>query len=129
MTWERRRISILKEFFLQQYTPADLNFYCLFTRQYLIEKSFHLLSPWQLKHTLCQIIWARAPLVEMLLSSFSIAYVGMRRAVVIDYLFCFHILYLTEKWGYKQVYWEANSFLPLPFEPCEKKKYLMGKNC
>ena len=46
---------------------------------------------------MCQTICARAQLVEMLLSSFSIAYVGMRRAVIINYLFYIHILYLTEK--------------------------------
>ena len=40
------------------------------------------------------------------------------------YLFYFHPLHLTEKWDCKQVYWDANSFLPATFEPCEKKKYL-----
>ena len=37
-----------------------------FTRQYLIKKSTHLLSPWQLNHSLCQNICVRPPLVEML---------------------------------------------------------------
>ena len=39
---------------------------------------------------------ARAPLVEML-SFFSIAYAGMRRVVIKDYLFYFGISYLKEK--------------------------------
>ena len=37
-----------------------------FTRQYLIEKSIHLLSPSQLKHSQCHTICVRLLLVEML---------------------------------------------------------------
>ena len=34
-----------------------------------------------------------------------------------NYLFCFII---SEKWVFKHVYWDINSFLPAPFELCEK---------
>ena len=37
-----------------------------FTWHYLIEKSIHLLSPWHIKHYLCQMICVRPPLVKML---------------------------------------------------------------
>ena len=116
--------TFLKEFFLQQYTPTNLSFYCLLKPFFRVHNS--LINTWLKKAFIychrdnssitCQTICARAPQVEMLLSSFSIAYVGMRRAVIIGHLFYFHILYLTEKWGCKQVYWETNSYLPLPFE-------------
>ena len=45
------------------------------------------------------------------------------------YLFYFQLLYLMEKWSCKQVYWDPNSFLLAPFEPCEKKKYLSVTSC
>ena len=41
----------------------------------------------------------------------------------------FHILYLMEKWGCKQVYWDTNLFFPAPFEPCDRKKYRYVTSC
>ena len=99
-----------------------------FTRQYLIERSIHLLSPWQLKHSLCQTICVRPPLVEMLFIVFFYCFYEYM-ACGNYWLFYFHILYLTEKWGCKQVYWDTNSFLPAPFELYEKEKYLCVTSC
>ena len=88
-----------------------------------LKKSIHLLSPWQLKHPLCQTICVRPLLVEMLFIIFFYC-LCKYAALGNHYLFYFHILYLAEKWGCKQAYWDTNSFLPAPFEPCEKKKYI-----
>ena len=56
--------------------------------------------------------------------SFSSAYVSICHAVIIHYLLHFHLLYFPHNWDWKQVNWDTNSFLPAPFEPQEKKKYL-----
>ena len=100
-----------------------------FTCQYLIEGSIHLLSPWQLKHSLCQAICFRPPLFEMLF----IVYFYCLYEYAADgnyWVFSFfQILCLTEKWGCKQVYWDTNSFFAEPFELCEKKKYLFVTSC
>ena len=50
-------------------------------------------------------------------SSFFSAYVST---------WCVYFLY---KWGCKKVNWNTNSFLPAPFEPWEKKKYLSVSSC
>ena len=42
-------------------------------------------------------IFVRQTLVEMLLSSFPVAYVSMRPAVIVDYLLYFHLLYFIYK--------------------------------
>ena len=60
---------------------------------------------------------------------FSIAYVSIQRTVIIYYLFYFNLLYLTEKWICKQLYWAMNSFLSAPFESCVKKTYLSVMSC
>ena len=119
-TWQWWRIYICKTVFPTAVYSGQLElllalkvviYSSLFTCQYLIEESIHLLSPWQLKNSLCQTICFRPPLVEIYLLSFSTAYVSMRQTVIIEYLSYFHILYLMENWGCKQVYWDTNSFL------------------
>ena len=47
----------------------------------------------------------------------------MQRVVIMDYLFYYHILFLTENEAVNR-YIETRILL-LPFESCEKKKYLM----
>ena len=98
-----------------------------FTCQYLTEKNVHLLLQWKLKHSLCQTICVRPPLVEMLFIIFF--YCLCEYAACGNYYFFFHILYLTKKWVCKQVYWDTNLFLPAPFKPCEKKKYFSVTSC
>ena len=74
---EDEELTFLKQFFLQQYTPANLNF-CWLLKLFLrspihlsiLDRKKHLLSPWQLKHSLYQAICFTPPLVEMLLIVF-----------------------------------------------------------
>ena len=126
-TWRRWRI-FLKQFFPQQYTPANLNFCWLLKPFFKVPNA--LINTWLKKaFAYCPCDNSTIPCLKTFLlghhelecctSSFAIiAYVSVRRAVIIDYLFYFHILYLMEKWSCKQVYWNTNSFLPLPCEPC-----------
>ena len=89
-----------------------------FTRQHLIEKSIHLLSLWQLKHSVSNHLF--------IVFLYCLCEYAARENC---WLFYFHIFYLTEKWGCKKIYWDTNSFLPARFEPCEKKKYLSVTSC
>ena len=53
----------------------------------------------------------RSPLVEMLFTSFSGAYMSKQCTIVIDYLLYCDLLHFTYKWGCKQVNWVTDSFL------------------
>ena len=114
-TWQWWRIYICKTVFLTAVYSGQLKLLLAlkvvpyspqFTCQYLIEESIHLLSPWQLKSSLCQTICFRPPLVEMLFIVFF--YCLCEYAADCNY---WVFLYLMENWACKQVYWDINSFL------------------
>ena len=112
-TWQRQRIYICKTFFPTAVYSGQLELSLAlktvlnspqFACQYLIEESIRLLSPWKLKHSLCQTICFGSLLVEVLFIVFFYCLCEYGATVITEYLPYFHILYFMEKCGCKHVY-------------------------
>ena len=99
-TWQWQRIYICKTFFPTAVYSGQLELSLVFkmvlyspqfTCQYLIEESIYLLSPWKLKHSLCQIICFRSLLVEVLFIVFFYCLCEYAALLSIYLIFIFYI--------------------------------------